>query len=1008
MIHTSSRLQPRRIRHRPGVVLEVVLSSPVDGLLDVVLSSPVDGLPDVVLSSPVDGLPDVVLPSSVSFLPVDSPPANSGSPFNSFLADLIASSSNDNFDLSETISGLGISTESLTSPNLLEPQRVTLTRRDTIYIQNQLNSVSTTLELARESGITLDLEQMSLLFNAEVTRALTSSLEFESALFNTLSTLQGQVSQTQQIAREVIKLHQQMTDRLTLIQNKTKAILTQGSDLSVCPIPRLFIVLPEEPTGYDPTNWFTTVFRLYFICECGEHTKKAGSRIPHHLHLANHEGYLVREPIEFFQKYGPFLLLMLELIKYGTPIPGHAVPSLASLKVVDLGEHVQQSAQTVIARINYSRECLYKLMRSSQANSPGNVNDTNHHKPITQRELADYLDNVNDIVGVDLRQLGSFLVTPEGAFPRGILRRMITPDGYFKWVCPDHYQAGCMKEHTEKLHEAVKLAGGKYDEPLGRVEITLWSRSEADRFFDLIGKTPSVLELIVYLKWKCDKNDLEAMLLGLSRSWVSVLHVDIRQFQPSLRRLVSPKSVRYGGVYRLLEPPNLKAIHIVLPMDLVELSNFTPRKPSHLRDLSYEIALGSYEGNPGKEVRVHTEVRETNAKVTTVYMWDNSTKERGAFSKSEAIRSTPTILHLPNHMAGEKGTRTLSEGLKSNSTAATLTLYNNSIGEKGAKAISEALKNNSTLATLILYNNFIGDRGAQLLSEALEINSALTTLDLENNSIGEKGAKALAEALRINSTLTTLDLGFNSLGDKGARAIFKALENNSSLTRLDLNDNLIGRKGAQALSEALKINSALTNLNLHGNPIGDKGVQALSMALRVNKGLSILNLWATSIGELGAQELAKALESNESLTSLDLWSNSIGDTGAEALSDALKTNSTLATLVLTKNSIRWNGALALAKVLKSNQTLTMLRMGSNSIGDLGAEALSDALRSNDTLTTLHLWDESIGEGGVQALREAHKTNATLDDVDWNDRLSTEDGARELSRPLRISPSLNTL
>ncbi|KAF9946243.1 hypothetical protein BGZ72_000510, partial [Mortierella alpina] len=70
---------------------------------------------------------------------------------------------------------------------------------------------------------------------------------------------------TQQIAQEVWKLQKQMNDRLILIQNKTEAILTQQLELAEYPIPRLFIVLPEEPVKYDPANWFRTKFRLHFI-----------------------------------------------------------------------------------------------------------------------------------------------------------------------------------------------------------------------------------------------------------------------------------------------------------------------------------------------------------------------------------------------------------------------------------------------------------------------------------------------------------------------------------------------------------------------------------------------------------------------------------------------------------------------------------------------------------------------------------------------------------------------
>ncbi|KAI8595602.1 hypothetical protein EDD21DRAFT_358898 [Dissophora ornata] len=138
---------------------------------------------------------------------------------------------------------------------------------------------------------------------------------FESTVLHKLDGIHDQGHTTQDIVKQVLKGVQEANDRLVLIQSKTEAILTQNYELLEYTIPRLFIVLPEESTLWDPKTMFRTKFRLHFICECGEHTEPSGSKIPHHLHLANHEGYVVNKPTELFKKYGPFLMLMLEMIK---------------------------------------------------------------------------------------------------------------------------------------------------------------------------------------------------------------------------------------------------------------------------------------------------------------------------------------------------------------------------------------------------------------------------------------------------------------------------------------------------------------------------------------------------------------------------------------------------------------------------------------------------------------------------------------------------------------------
>ncbi|KAF9313758.1 hypothetical protein BG006_004082, partial [Podila minutissima] len=68
----------------------------------------------------------------------------------------------------------------------------------------------------------------------------------ENIIVNKLDGLHDQGHVTQQIVRQVLEETQQIKNRLILIQNKTEAILKQQLELAEYPIPRLFIVLPEE------------------------------------------------------------------------------------------------------------------------------------------------------------------------------------------------------------------------------------------------------------------------------------------------------------------------------------------------------------------------------------------------------------------------------------------------------------------------------------------------------------------------------------------------------------------------------------------------------------------------------------------------------------------------------------------------------------------------------------------------------------------------------------------
>ncbi|KAF9538055.1 hypothetical protein EC957_007269 [Mortierella hygrophila] len=660
------RIIPHCIKHYPGVVLDVILASSGNHVHD-------NSAMATSRLAPIASRDAVINGYNVN------PPASRTA------------------TLAEPVPNLAIAAEPFSDLSPAKPHQVTVTRGNTTHVPDQVVSLAAAIKQARRSGKPLTSEALSSLIASRSIPASMAKSGFERTVIHKLDGLHDQGAMTQQIAREVWELTKQMNDRLILIQSKTEAILTQQLELTEYPIPRLFIVLPEEPAKYDPGNWFRTKFRLHFICECGKHTETKDTKVPHHLHLANHEGYLIREPTEFFKKYGPFLLLMLELIKFGTRIAGHVVPTLASLKVVELADSVKQSVKSVTAKIDYSLECIDNQLAKLQASSPGDFTNTESQAAMTQQDLANYLSDVEGLEGVELRQLGSLLKTSEEESLLGNLYRMTTSDGHVKWVCYEHYRASYQEKNTQKLRDVVNLARGEFDEQLGRVEIVLTSRFAAAEFYNAVSKAKGVVELTMDWDYECTRNDLEELEDAIKKSRVSILRLDLRRFRTSLGSKLLTTSAQFGALFRLQELSNMRIIHILISSELVKLLSFQPKKTSHLFKLSFEVATGTF---------------------------------------------------------GKKEFGILVEALKTNSTLTILSLRSNSIGDNGAQALSEALKTNSTLATLNFRRNSIGGKGAQALFEALKINSTLTTLDLELNSIGSTGAQALSEALKINSTVT--------------------------------------------------------------------------------------------------------------------------------------------------------------------------------------------------------------------------------------------------------------
>ncbi|KAF9092376.1 hypothetical protein BGX27_001853 [Mortierella sp. AM989] len=470
-----------------------------------------------------------------------------------------------------------------------EPMNTTLSRATTPYIHRQLRALNAEVELANQSDCILTAEAMQGLIRKHLVSA-TKDDETQQPLMQKIELLMGELklqgNVIEQLTRKMIDMQQQALDRLTLIQSKTEAILTQQLELTEYPIPRLFIVLPEVLTKYDPANWFRTKFRLHFICECGEHTKATKSRIPNHLHLAKHEGYLVRQPTAFFEKYGPFLLLMLELIKFGSIIAGYTVPALKSLKVVELVDSVQQTVELVTAKIDYSLECIDKRL----ASSPGDSIDTNESQiAMTQQDLTNYLNNVEGLEGVELRQLASFLRTSEEGSLLGNLYRMVTTDGHVKWVCRDHYRTGYQERQTQKLRDVVKLEGGEFDEQLGRIKITLESSFAATEFYNAISNAKGVLDLDVKLHWNQEYADFVKLKDMVKKSNITSIAVHLYCMTGPKIDLKLITNRRYDPIIEAMRLPFIHSFEIDgVPKDFFKRSSAWPRNAdfSSLRHLA--------------------------------------------------------------------------------------------------------------------------------------------------------------------------------------------------------------------------------------------------------------------------------------------------------------------------------------------------------------------------------------------------------------------------------------
>ena len=394
----------------------------------------------------------------------------------------------------------------------------------------------------------------------------------------------AKISQLQKILDakqdEMKELQIQALDRLALLQTNVQSLLTQTFELHEYPIPRLFIVLPLDTSSWNPLDLLSNRFRLYFLCECGEHTKSINSRIPHHIHLAKHQGYELTHPNEFFQRYGFHVLTVLQMLKYGITVAGVAVPALSHLISPDAVGHVMDSLKS-----------LKKSLEPGVDQVIGYIKKVSADEGQAVARISDQMDNKEALEGADLRQLESFLKNKDSNRVLGNLYRTVTTEGHVKWVCIDHFRENYHENAAKSFRETVASLQGSYDETIGRVEVILYSKVQAEQFYQALVRAKSVYELKIKLDWDTTQHDFKKLCEALAITNVGVLDLDLESNDDGHRREVLTRNQRYDPILDIMRHPTMRSFKIRGPRNFSRRSSISSRNDdfSNLRHLDISL-----------------------------------------------------------------------------------------------------------------------------------------------------------------------------------------------------------------------------------------------------------------------------------------------------------------------------------------------------------------------------------------------------------------------------------
>ncbi|KAF9997724.1 hypothetical protein BGZ79_008564 [Entomortierella chlamydospora] len=559
-------LDPPRIQYRPGIVLDVYMAG--SGSSSALYSG------DFISQQPQIATPNV---ETIVFMPSDKA---SGSP--NPQQDLIEDVANMNLEL-QRCTGL----ESIDESLVVHPALLTRGSRRSLHEFQQLRlsyfqartsgetnlatsvfSRAESVKEAIEQSISLEhgmdengSQKDIVLAMRHIYGMLQEMKESQLQLHERMEANHQETLRAHQESDELQKrnallqqeFHELTRETIIRVQGGVQALLTQNYELHENPIPRLFIILPKAKRLRDKLGKpFSDQFRLFFLCECGEHTMAEGSKIPHEIHLARHEGYDVEKPKELFEEYGSYILALMEIIKYGVAVGSAVMPALSHFKISEnieqIKEYVDLTEKTISGLVDES----ITFLKDQQTNTMDGIENGG--------DRPNY-DKLEALAGADLRRLETYLSIKDKGRVLGNLYRIVTLEGHVKWVCIDHYRENYKEKAMHHLKDVIVANNGKFLEEKGNVVVSVASSTKANEFYKALANSRGVQELDIILAWDVTLEDLRNFHDAVSKANIIHLTVDGTKFVGPTLNLLN-RGRRYDPLMELMSNGRIQSLQL--------------------------------------------------------------------------------------------------------------------------------------------------------------------------------------------------------------------------------------------------------------------------------------------------------------------------------------------------------------------------------------------------------------------------------------------------------------
>ncbi|KAG9068310.1 hypothetical protein KI688_010576 [Linnemannia hyalina] len=269
--------------------------------------------------------------------------------------------------------------------------------------------------------------------------------------------------------------------------------------------PRPFIVLS---TRDGSTNELLDQFRLYYL-----YCRLAGV---------------------FLEKYGVYMLALLQMVKFGVSAGGVVVPRLLQFRAIQEGGHEEE--ESFEERVDFAISRMHKVQQEQQQRQ-----DFDSARAMTfsltslQWEMIDELGSFledHDYDGAD---------SNSSSTPGDLYKATSAKEGHVRWMCSIHYNELYPEVTRRPVLEAIQDNNGSFNERKGTAKVRIANAARGADFCWALLSTPFLQHIYIFLNWIATAADLKELVFAILQSNLQQIELSVQadssatlQGQPTL------------------------------------------------------------------------------------------------------------------------------------------------------------------------------------------------------------------------------------------------------------------------------------------------------------------------------------------------------------------------------------------------------------------------------------------------------------------------------------------